>query len=100
MAEITTEQMREAAASLRAQSEELEVEKIALKQQALALVTQRFEINARQNDLNQAAVALEYKAGEQERGGPAGTPSDAVSALIEGALAASGSSPVAAEVVA
>lgn len=87
MAEITPEQMRAAAVSLRTQSDEMDAAKTAIHLQEAALKAERHEINLRQNDLNLAATALEYKAGEQERGGPAGTPSDAVSALIEGALA-------------
>lgn len=98
MPEITTAQMRAAAASLRAQWDQLEEAKTALRVQALALREERQKINWRQNDLLQAAVALEYKAGEEERGGGLGTPNEAVSALIDSAIAAAESAPSAAAV--
>jgi hypothetical protein len=94
----TPDQMRAAAANLHEQWNQLEEAKTALKVQAAALGEERTAINWRQNDLLQAAITLEYQAGEEERGGNRGTPNEAVSALIEAAISAAESAPTTAAV--
>jgi len=86
--DIPMEQLRAAAESLTAQIDALDAEKTALHLQEWDLKMRRREINMRQNELVLAQRALEYRAGEKERGGAGGPPSASVSAIIESAIAA------------
>lgn len=87
MSDQTPETLRAAAERLRAEEAQLEGAKTILYEQELRLKAERHTINERLDQVVRARQALEYRAGELERGS-GDVIDDAVTAIIDGAVAA------------
>lgn len=87
MSNQTPETLRAAAQKLREEESQLEGAKTILYEQELLLKAERHTINERQDQIVRARQALEYRAGELERSS-GDMIDDAVSAIIDAAVAA------------